>query len=391
MPNFVTAGFFFALATGAGAVVACSDDGTPSLEQTAVSAGSHGGKDSADAASNAPPAEERLFRAVEKDLEQKCGGACHTMASYKPTPGAFLRPPDAYASIKAYPGVVVADYYQSSLLAKGAHAGPAIGDDPTFEANVIEWLKMESALLQSQRKASIDAVSLVAGANDIDMTKASANGLTGVHFLFDASLTSGVLSLSNLRVRTAAGTAVHIVSPSFVRVLAARDSRNRTEVPDGAASFSNIEQTVAGGADTPLGPGSVFFTSPGWIPFDFAGDKIRIEVDKLEPGTLSLLDTERACKDVAGFAAKVLPSMRGAGTFNLNCAGCHGDGLAGLALNGADNGAICSQVLQKLDEGDVSKSIIVNKVKTGSAHTGGSITDLAGWTALFVNNKGVFF
>jgi len=47
--------------------------------------------------------------------------------------------------------------------------------------------------------------------------------------------------------------------------------------------------------------------------------------------------------------------------------------------------------MSKLNEGDIAKSLIVTKVSPGNAHNGGQVTNLAGWTALFVNNKAVFF
>jgi len=391
----VTVGLVVALT---GAVVACSDDPANTLGNRAGSSsgasGSSGGGDGGSSSGNpgGPPAEEVLFRAVEKDLEAKCGQSCHTTGTYKPTPPTFLAPPDAYKSIKAQPGVVVADYYQSSLLNKGAHAGPAVGDDPTFEKKVVDWLKMESAVIQSQKKPSIDAVALKSGPNDIDMTKACATGLTGVHLLFDASLVGGILSLSNIKLRAAAGTDVHLLKPRFIKVLAKPDATGRTEIPDGAETFSNTDQTVPGGADTVLAPGAAFLTAAGWTPYDFAADKIRIEVEKLEPGKVTVIEAPKVCKNVAGFTANVLPSMRGAaGGFNLNCANCHGAGLAGLSLNGADQGVVCNQVLQKLNEGNMAQSVMVTKVTAGNAHNGGSITNIAAWTAVFVNNKAVFF
>ncbi len=390
----LTVGIVIALT---GAMVSCSSDAANTLgTRPGGSSGASGasGGDGGSSGSNpgGPPEEERLFRAVEKDLAQKCGNACHADGTYKPTPPVFLAPPDAYKSIKAQPGVVVADYYQSSLLQKGAHAGPAVGDDPTFEAKVIEWLKMESAIIQAQKKPTTDPVALKAGANDIDLTKACATGLTGVHLLFDASLVGGILSLSNIKVKAGAGTDVHVLKPRFIKVLAKPDAKKRTEIPDGAETFSNTDQTVPGGADTVLAPGSAFLTADGWTPFDFGADKVRIEVEKLEAGKVSVIEKPKVCKDVAGFTANVLPSMRGAaGGFNINCANCHGGGLAGLALNGADQTVNCNQVMQKLNEADLAKSVIVTKVTAGNAHNGGSITNIAGWTALFVNNKAVFF
>ena len=385
----LTAGLLIVLT---GAFVACSADPANSLGNRGGSSGSSGASgDGGSGTPGGPPAEELLFRAVEKDLEQKCGNTCHTAGTYKPTPPAFLAPPDAYKSIKAQPGVVVADYYQSSILNKGAHAGPAVGDDPTFEAKVIEWLKMESAVIQSQKKPSTDPVALKSGANDIDMSKASVAGLVGVHLLFDASLVGGILSLNNIKVHAGAGTDVHVLKPRFIKVLAKPDASNRKEIPDGAETFSNTDQTVPGGADTVLAPGAAFLTAAGWTPFDFASDKVRIEVEKLEPGKVSVLEKPKVCKNVAGFTANVLPAMRGTG-FQPTCNNCHNANvLAGMNLNGADQALVCNQVLSKLSEADISKSLIITKLAAGASHGGGPVDDAAAWTALFVDNKAVFF
>lgn len=382
----------------AAAGAACSDDAADKLggRNTGASSGSSGSSGGAGdggpggANPGGPPPEELLFRAVEADLKAKCGNACHDLATYKPTPPAFLAGPDSYKSIKAEPGAIVADYYQSSLLQKGSHAGPAVGVDPTFEAKVIEWLKMESAVIQSQKKPSTDPIALVAGPNDIDMTKACVGGLTGVHLKFDASLVGGILSLNNIKVLAAAGTDVHVYKPKFIKVLAKPNAANQTEIPDGAETFSNTDQTVPGGAETILTPGAAFITSAGWTPYDFATDKVRIEVEKLEPGKVQIIEAAKVCKNVAMFTANVLPSLRGGGGFNLNCANCHANGLAGLSLNGADQAVVCNQVLGKLNA-DIPKSVMIVHLAAGQGHGGGAVTDTAGWTALWNNNKAIFF
>jgi len=391
------------------AAVACSDDAADKLGggRNVPGGGSSGASTSGgvDADGNpigpnpgGPPAEEVAFRKVEPDLQTKCGLACHDKGTYKPTPPTFLAGPDAYKSIKAQPGAIVADYYQSVLLQKGGHAGPAVGTDPTFEAKVIEWLKLESSVIQSIKKPTTEAVALVAGANDIDMctgggagkTGACVGGLAGVHLKFDAALVGGILSLSKIMVVAAAGTDVHVYKPKFVKVLAKPNAQNQTEIPDGAETFSNTDQTVPGGASTILNPGSALITAAGWTPFDFATDKVRIEVEKLEAGKVQVIEQPKVCKNVAGFTANVLPTMRGAGGITPNCANCHANGLAGLSLNGADQTVVCNQVLQKLNEGNLAQSLMVTKVTTGP-HNGGTVSNAAGWAALFVNNKAVFF
>lgn len=397
MPNIRLNALTIGLVIGLmGVVGACSDDAANKLGARGGPGGSSGTAGGGDGDGGAgtnpggPPPEEVLFRAVEPDLQQKCGLTCHTDGTYKPAPPTFLAGPDAYKSIKAQPGAIVADYYQSVLLQKGAHAGPAVGDDPTFEAKVIDWLKMESAVIQAQKKPSTDPVALIAGPNDVDMSKACVGGLTGVHLKFDASLVGGILSLANITVVAPAGTDVHVYKPAFIKVLATPDSANRTEIPDGAETFSNTDQTVPGGAATVLAPGSAFLTADGWTPYDFAADKIRIEVEKLEPGKVSVVSAPKVCKNVANFTANVLPSMRGGGGITPNCANCHGNGLAGLSLNGADQEVVCNQVLSKLNEANIAQSVIVTKVTTGP-HNGGLVNNAANWTAVFNNNKAVFF
>jgi hypothetical protein len=223
------------------------------------------------------------------------------------------------------------------------------------------------------------------------MSKAAIGGLTGVHLTFDASLVGGILSLNNMKVVAAAGTDVHVYKPKFIKVLAKPNAANQTEIPDGADTFSNTDQTVPGGAATVLNPGSALISAEGWRPFDFATDKIRIEVEKLEAGKVQVIEAPKVCKNVAGFTANVLPSLRGGNGITPNCSQCHGNGLAGMSLNGNDQAVICNQILQKLNEGDLTKSLLITKVAPGGNHNGGAVNDPAGFTAVFQNNKGVFF
>ena len=117
---------------------------------------------------------------------------------------------------------------------------------------------------------------------------------------------------------------------------------------------------------------------------------------KLEPGKVAVIEEAKTCKNVQGFTQNVLPAMRGqAGGFNLNCANCHGNGLAGLSLNSGDQALVCNQVLQKMmAPPNVAQSLIVQKVIAPNnvvGHSGGKITNTAGWQAVFTNNQAVFF
>jgi len=383
----------------AGAVyTGCSSDaadklgtrGGPGGTAGSSGAGGTGSSGSGGPGSDGTPPEEALFRALQPDLLAKCGKTCHETGDYKPTPPTFLAPPDPYVSIKAHPGIVVADTYTSLLLTKGPHAGPAISEqvDPDFYNKVKTWLDAEALVINSAKKPAIDPIAVVNGANDIDMTKACTGGLTGVHMKFDASLVGTSLAINNIRVVAPAGTDVHVLHPLFYRVT----GTPAKQIADSADSFSNTDQTVPGGAETALTQNYALFTSPDWSPFDFGADKIVIQVDKLEPGKVSVLQGPVTCKDPATFATAVLPSLRGGNGFTPNCSSCHGAGLANLTLNGNDNTAICNSVIAKLNKANIAQSIIVTHLTTGAGtHGGGAINNATNWTNLWVNNAGVFF
>jgi hypothetical protein len=84
--------------------------------------------------------------------------------------------------------------------------------------------------------------------------------------------------------------------------------------------------------------------------------------------------------------------MRGGAS--INCANCHGGGLAGMSLNMAGQGnaandkLVCDQVLSKMSAPpNVANSLIVQKVTAANVgHSGGKVADTAAWQAAFVNN-----
>jgi len=393
--------FGVAIAIASALAFGCGDDPADSLRSrrgaSSGASGSGGPGDPNDPNNPNNPKltpEETAFRAVEADLQKNCGKTCHDTGAYVPPAPTFLAGPDVYKSIKAHPGIVVRDVYASALLTKGPHAGPAVSSDPEFEKKVVAWLEAEAIAIQSQALPTTPPTALVAGPNDIDLTPACVGGLTGVHLKFDAALVGTMLSLTKLTLVAPAGQDVHILQPRFVRVLAEPNEGGSTDIADPADSFSNSDQTIPGGQETALAPGSVLFSAESWRPFDFAKDKIRIEVTKLEPGKVAVIANAATCKNVQGFAQNVLPSMRGqAGGFNLNCsnANCHGNAAIGnMNLSGNDNNLICQQVLGKLNQANIGQSLIVTK-PTSANHGGGQLTNANGWRDLFVNNAAVFF
>lgn len=332
-------------------------------------------------------AEQESFAKVQPEFLKNCGRGCHDTGAFSGAP-AFLKGPDVYASIKNQPGVVVRDVFASTILTKGPHAGPAVSSLPDFEKLVIDWLETEAVAIQSQKLPSSAPAAVVMGDNDLDLSPASNGKLTNVHLKFKAEMVGTMLSLTNVRVAAPAGTDVHIVQPKFVRVTDADEA-----IEDAADSFSNSDQTIPGGQETALAPGSVLFSAPAWRPFDAAKDKIRVEVTKLEPGKVAVVVNAATCADPAGFAAKVLPTLRNTkaqGGNGQTCAGCHGAGLAGLSLASNDNALVCNQVLGKLSQTDIPNSLIVKKV-TGGTHSGGAVADANAWKDLFVTNAAVFF
>ncbi len=339
-------------------------------------------------ASTGPTLGELRFRALESDLDRLCGNVCHTTGSYSPVPPTFLALPDQYASVRAHSGIVMPDPNESSLITRGAHAGPALSDDKALEGRVRDWLTAEAVAIQNVTLPTTNPFALVSGNNDVDLSRLCTGSLTAVHLTFQASMLGDILQLSNLTLSVPAGTDAHLLKMRIVKIRPEGDG-GVTEFPDPGNTFENLDVTVPGGADTVIAT-LASFTAEGFAPFEMASDKIRIEASKLEPGQVRIVEVPKVCKDATGFTQRVLPNMRGGGGFNLNCANCHDNGLGGLSLNDGDRSQVCTQVLGKLNQTNIGQSLIITKVTAGP-HTGGIITDAAGWAKVFTDNAGIFF
>jgi hypothetical protein len=377
----------------AAGVGAC-DDSDPTLQKNPTGGGGGGGGGAADAGPGGTLEQkqayaEKLYREIEPQLKEACGKQCHELGVFVPEPPKFLAGPDSYVSIRKHPGIVVKDAFQSGLVTKGAHAGPAIGYTAGLEAKAMTWLEAEALALSAAKLPGTDPFTVKSGPNEVDISKAS-QGLTGVKLKFDASVIGGVLSLKNLKLVAPAGTDVHVNAPRFVRIKPVVDPK-APEIAD--SSFSNVDQTLQGGTEAELGPGSVFLSGEGWTPFDINADKLRFDANKLEKGTYQPPPAIKKCKDINAFATTILPALRGQGVgAGSTCNNCHGAGLAGLSLNGNDNQAICDSVLSKLNETNIPQSILVLKAAAqGTQHNGGKVTNGQGFTDLFNNNRAIFF
>jgi len=333
---------------------------------------------------------EKLYRELEPQLKEACGKQCHELGLFNPEPPKFLQGPDSYVSIKKFPGIIVKDAFQSGLITKGAHAGPALGATPEIEEKVRKWLEAEAVAISVAKLPGTDPFTVKTGPNEIDISKAAQGGITGIKLKFDASVLGGVLSLKNLKLVAPAGTDIHVNAPRFVRIKAVVDPK-APEIVDG--SFSNVDQTLQGGTEVELGPGSVFLTGEGWTPFDAATDKLRFDANKLEKGTYNPPPAIKKCKDINAFGTMILPALRGqASGAGSTCNNCHGAGLAGLSLNGNDNQAICDSVLSKLNEANIPQSVLILKATAaGTPHNGGKVTNGQAFSDLFNNNKAIFF
>jgi hypothetical protein len=342
---------------------------------------------------------EVLYRGLEMDLINTCGGSgggCHVTASAFATAPKFLAGPDSYKSIKAYPGIVVAQPFMSIILTKGGHEGPDLDTAaPALEQKLIAWLNQEALELQSIKLPTTVPVAVMTGpapgtVNTIDLAPLE-NGITGAKLQFNAQLVGTSLELTNLSLVTAAGTAVHFQHPVFYQVPATKANPADPDTQDPSDSFSNTDVTVPGGATSPVPPGTVIFTGfAAWT----ATDKLRIEAYKLEKGTLTEAATPAACKSPTLFQSMVAANFTGAGdSAPLTCTNCHGKNGSGQgaldlsALQGTpDYAAACAAVLNKVNKTTPSASLIIAKPATaGTAHVGGKVTNTTQWTTDFTN------
>jgi hypothetical protein len=357
VPRALAAGVVALVATAASA--ACSDGSVDSLTgggsfggetgssgsgSSTGSGGSGGGFGSsgtadggqADAGSAAAVAAKAAFEALLPQFSQSCGGPCHVQgAGSAPT---YLGPPDAYASIKAFGGIVVANVPTSLVLTKGPHEGPDLVDP--LRTQITDWLNLEAPLVPTTALPATALFSVVTGANTVDLSPA---GVAGAKLTFTAAVASDVLTLTNIEIVAPATTGVHIVFPIFDVFPA----NNGPETQD--MSFSNADDTVAAGQSGSLYPG--ILVSTGWA----ATDQMKIELTKLQAVTVAASDagsTTGGCRSVTSFTTDVVPQIQ-ANTC-LNCHNTGGSGnasldLSGLAATPPDDTGACAQALNRAD------------------------------------------
>lgn len=307
--------------------------------------GNGGGGPTYNAEGGVTPVQVKLWQALEKDIIAKCGN-CHQNGSGGVTSQTFLKGPDVYGTVKAYPGIIVPDdVYGSKLLNRPANHPVASLVDPGNEAllaQVTAWVSAEVVALKEVPLPTTDVFDPTGGS--VDLTKA---GVAGAKIVFNPTTSGTTLRLNDVRVQAPTTSGVHIASPIFVIV-----------PPKGAemtnTTFSTSDLTVPAGGTATIGTVLYLFNFP-------AGGKIRIQFQKIETANVAATDAgaSGSCKALADFTASAKPALM------ANCTNCHGggNGNATSALDmsklGTDDAAACTQARFKVNLTNKTQSNIL--------------------------------
>lgn len=375
-----------------GTIVGCSNLQDDDLKGVGGESSSSGGI-SADASEEELKNQAKeLFTELEPKLVTTCGRGCHDTGSAFAQAPRFLAGPIRYATITANPSIVTIDPGMSALFLKGQHDGPALADTPELETSVLTWLRYESAALQKKTLPSSETLTInIGGTTEFDLSKAGS--IPGVKLKFDSAITSGILTIKNMKLvvpALEAGMGAHIVRPVFYRVKA-----DNKQYPDPSDSFSNTDAVIPTG-ENPLPPGSAIFTGANWKGFDATTDKIRIEIGKLEPGKIVTAAQAPSCKNPGMFQTTLLPSLQ-TGT-NQSCFsnGCHGNNvkspdMSPASANPQDIAKLCANLKAYINPTTPASSQIIMKAAGALQHSGGKVADTAGftntWTQAITGNQ----
>ena len=340
LKNLLAAAVVLGACVGA---VACGPDGSQLLGGDQLGGGGNTKSDSgsggwdngstynADGGPQAPLAQQ-LFQALQPQLDQKCGGACHQQGTTLSAP-KWLAGPDEYKTITTYPGIVTTDIYSSKLENRPANHPAACLIDPgneTLLTAVTAWLTAEAAAISAIPLPASATVDPASGAVDLSP---AATGINGAKITFTATQQGDLLKFSNVMLVAPGSTGLHIVSPIFVEVPTAGSEVDNTD-------YSTLDLTVGAGASGQISP--VFYFQ-NWV----AGSKLKIEFQKIETATVQGggdAGTGTTCKDVTTFQNSAAPSLK------ANCTSCHAGNNANAtnsmnltALNSNDYATACTQ------------------------------------------------
>jgi mono/diheme cytochrome c family protein len=255
-------------------------------------------------------AAQQLFELVEPQLVAQCGG-CHQTGGGLGAP-TWLAGPNDYASVKAFPGIIVADPTSSLLeqsqsqLPGGNHPVPTLtvdsADGGVF-TEVNTWLTAEAALLAEVPLASSNTVDPATGS--VDLSNA-ATGLSGAKITFTATQQGDLLVFQNVVLVAPTASGIHIISPIFAQMPASGPEVDNTD-------YSTVDMEVAMGDSAQITP---VFYFVAWTP----GSQLKIEFQTIAAATVAGADAGSAttCTDLTDFQNSAAVSMK------ANCVSCHG-------------------------------------------------------------------
>jgi hypothetical protein len=362
-------------AVGVAAAVACNGSGSsgstglsalpppvPSggLMPTYVAA--DGGDAAAVAMDGAAAGPEGLFDALEPALLTACGN-CHGQPSLPSQYPKWLVGPNRYATIKAYPGIVVPDVESSKLLTIGVtvpHAGGP-GLTGTLLTQVTTWLTAEANALAAAPLPTTAPFSLTAGANVVDLSSL----VPGASLSFSATIDPTLITFADLQITAPGNIGLHVSHPVFQVVIGS------AAYPDVSDAFSNTDETISPGESAPLGDGIFVLdveesANETWT----STDKIQVAFNTIVAAAVAPpdagMDGEAGpvgpppCQAPSAFVTNAVPAIQ-----NNMCLTCHqgqnptATSNLDLTMLGTDNAAACAQALMKVNLMDKTMSDIL--------------------------------
>jgi hypothetical protein len=296
------------------------------------------------------PTPEDLFNALEPALFTSCG-SCHGVSTGLAAAPKWLLGPNRYATVKAYPGIIVPDPEDSLLLTIGdtvQHAGgPGLSDNPPVDLRdqVANWLEAEAAAIETAPLAQTAPFPIKNGPNAVNISK---GGVKGASMSFTVDIEGSTITFTDMTITAPASTGLEIVHPIFAI------STGGPPTGDVGDSFSNLDETVPAGQTMPLGVGLFVLDVDETIGSNWkSSDEIVIEFTSLSKVSSSDGGTEGGaggCKALSTFVADAVPAIQA-----NQCLTCHqGENPTAtanldLTMLGTDNAAACTQALTQVN------------------------------------------
>lgn len=290
----------------------------------------------------------QFFSQVAPVLTPACGG-CHGVTGTA-APAFMLATPDMLQNLLAYPGIIGPTPAKSRLYAKGQHEGPALTpDQQTIVGNWITFYNMGRPMTDGGGKPTIAPFApQMTGTNSIDLAALDST-LTGMKLTFSAKMVGTSIQLSSIKLVTTASMGLHVVHPLFVVW-----DQNLNPTPDPVDSFSNLDETVFSGQQTPMGPGTLL------LPNFAAGNLVNVVFTTIE-AKMGSADggTVSGCKNLTMFVNNVKPQLMAGGC----TANCHvgTTPTAGLAFDATPDATLCVNARSEIDTTTPANSRLLQK------------------------------